>query len=354
MSTTPANSPMSISTPYWRDPRSLKVLGMGTAVPGPAVSTTELLERVEARFRVPVIRRGGALADRLGIKARHICRDFVEFYESPRLGHANPDLAAAALRAALEEAQLEIDDLAYLIGHTTSPARLAPPNIALVADRVGFTGPYMELRQACTGFANALVIAQGLVSAPGAKPIALVGSETGSVYFDPRRASEDVRQLVSPATAIEVLIGKLSPYIIIGVVQAAVVIGIARMLFELPVMGNVWALLIAVPLYAAAHLILGFAFSALAENQLQAMQGAVFFYLPSMLLSGFMFPFQGMPRWAQIVGETLPLTHFVRAARGVLLKGEGAALVLSEMTLVALFALIAAGVALAAYRRRID
>lgn len=160
--------------------------------------------------------------------------------------------------------------------------------------------------------------------------------------------------LVSPVTAVEVLIGKLSPYVIIGAVQAALVIGVARVLFELPVMGSVWALLIAVPLYAAAHLILGFAFSAIAESQLQAMQGAVFFYLPSMLLSGFMFPFQGMPKWAQILGEALPLTHFVRAARGVLLKGEGVALVVSEMTPVALFALIAASGALAAYRRRID
>jgi len=109
-----------------------------------------------------------------------------------------------------------------------------------------------------------------------------------------------------------------------------------------------------VPLFATAHLALGFAFSALAESQLQAIQGAVVFYLPSMLLSGFMFPFQGMPRWAQAIGETLPLTHFVRAARGVLLKGDGAPLVVSEMVPVALFTLVAAGVALAAYRRRVD
>jgi ABC-2 type transport system permease protein len=84
------------------------------------------------------------------------------------------------------------------------------------------------------------------------------------------------------------------------------------------------------------------------------MQGAVFFYLPSMLLSGFMFPFQGMPAWARAIGELLPLTHFVRAARGVLLKGEGASLVAQEMWPVALFGLSAAAIALAAYRRRID
>jgi ABC-2 type transport system permease protein len=109
-----------------------------------------------------------------------------------------------------------------------------------------------------------------------------------------------------------------------------------------------------VPVYATAHLLLGFAFSALAESQVQAVQGAVFFYLPSMLLSGFMFPFQGMPPWAQTLGEALPLTHFVRATRGVLLKGDGAAAVASEMIPVALFGLVATGIALAAYRRRID
>ncbi len=160
--------------------------------------------------------------------------------------------------------------------------------------------------------------------------------------------------LATPVDAVDALVGKLSPYILVGIVQAAAVIWIARLLFDLPLRGDLAALLLAVPLYAAAHLILGFAFSALAESQLQAIQGAVFFYLPSMLLSGFMFPFQGMPAWAQIIGEALPLTHFVRATRGVLLKGEGASLVLSEMMPVALFALIAAACALAAYRRRID
>ena len=125
-------------------------------------------------------------------------------------------------------------------------------------------------------------------------------------------------------------------------------IGVARVLFAVPVTGNLGALLLAVPVYAAAHLILGFAFSAWAESQLQAIQGAVFFYLPSMLLSGFMFPFQGMPAWARAIGEALPLTHFVRATRGVLLKGEGASRVMCKRSPVALFAL------LAAYRRRID
>jgi len=160
--------------------------------------------------------------------------------------------------------------------------------------------------------------------------------------------------LATPVDAIDALVGKLSPYVVIGTVQAATVIWIARVLFSLPLTGNLLALLIAAPLYATANLAAGFCFSALAENQLQAIQAAIFFYLPSMLLSGFMFPFQGMPVWARTIGETLPLTHFVRATRGVLLKGAGADLVASEMLPVTLFALAAAAIALPAYRRRID
>jgi ABC-2 type transport system permease protein len=160
--------------------------------------------------------------------------------------------------------------------------------------------------------------------------------------------------LATPVDALDALIGKLSPYVVIGAAQGAVVVGLAQVLFGLPVSGGIWALLGATPVYSAANLLLGFAFSALAESQMQAMQGAVFFYLPSMLLSGFMFPFQGMPGWARAIGEVLPLTHFVRATRGVLLKGEGGALIGYEMWPVALFALAAAALALAAYRRRLD
>ena len=185
------------SVQFWHDSRILKVLGMGTALPGPPVSTAELLARVEERFDVAVTRRGSRLASRLKIATRHICRDFEARHEVPRRGHSNPDLAAAALHAALDEAQLEVGDLTYIIGHTSSPACPVPPNIALVADRVGFTGPYMELRQACTGFANALVIAQGLTCIAGVKAVAIIGSETGSVYFDPQRAGEDMSQLVN-------------------------------------------------------------------------------------------------------------------------------------------------------------
>lgn len=153
-------------------------------------SASEADRRSFRRRRIPS-------ASRLKIATQHVCRDLEMHREAPRPGNSNPDLAAIALRMALEEARLEAGELAYLIGHTTSPACLVLPNIPLVSDRVGFAGPYMELRQACTGFANALVIAQGLVSRPGVKAVAIVGSETGSVYFDPQRAGEDVSQLVN-------------------------------------------------------------------------------------------------------------------------------------------------------------
>ena len=169
------------SLPAWRDARPVKVLGTGAALPGPPVSTDELLERIERRFGARVRRHGAAVARRLHIGTRHLCRDLAARHEAPRPGHSNPELAAAALREALAQARIEVEDLAFLIGHTTSPACLVPPNVALVADHLGFAGPFMELRQACTGFANALIIAQGLLARADARPVAIIGSETGSV-----------------------------------------------------------------------------------------------------------------------------------------------------------------------------
>ena len=149
--------------------------------------------RLEERFGIAVLRQGTALSHRLKIRARYLSRDFQARRETPRRRHSNPDLAAAALRRALEDARLEVGDLAYLIGHTASPACLLPPNIALVADRLGFAGPYLELRQACTGFANALIIAAGLVGVPGVKAVAIIGSETAP--------STSIRSTLSKTTA---------------------------------------------------------------------------------------------------------------------------------------------------------
>jgi len=170
---------------------------MGAALPGERIPTAQLLDRLHTRFDVDVRRQGAALAARLGIHTRHFCRDFALRRETPRAGDSNAELAARALQAALDESGVGANDLSYLIGHTTTPGRLLPANIAQVADLIGYTGPFAELRQACTGFANALVFAMGLLHTPGAGPVAIVGSETGSVFFDPPRAVEDSGQLVN-------------------------------------------------------------------------------------------------------------------------------------------------------------
>jgi ABC-2 type transport system permease protein len=160
--------------------------------------------------------------------------------------------------------------------------------------------------------------------------------------------------LATAVDGVDAVIGKLTPYVVLGVVQAAVVVACAHWIFDVPVAGSLAALLAAAALLATAHLLFGFALSALAASQLQAIQSAVFFYLPSMLLSGFMFPFEGMPRWAQRIGECIPLTHFVRVARGVMLRGAEASWVCMEMAPVAVFAAVAAVLALLSFRRHLN
>jgi ABC-2 type transport system permease protein len=127
--------------------------------------------------------------------------------------------------------------------------------------------------------------------------------------------------LATPALPIEVMTGKIVPYILIGLIQVSLIIAAALLLFEVPMEGNALALYFAVLIFIAANLTLGITFSSLARNQLQAMQMTFFFFLPSILLSGFMFPFRGMPEWAQWLGTLLPLTHFLHLVRGIMLKG---------------------------------
>lgn len=186
-----------LSSPaVWSDRTPLLVLGTGAALPGEAITTEDLLAAMDHRFGLSLRRRGMAIAYKLGIRTRHLCRDMAIRIESPRKGHRNPELAARAVQSAVLEAGLRAKDLAYLIGHTATPARLMPANIGEVAELLDYSGPFVEFRQACTGFANALVFAQGVLRA-GAGPVAIVGSETGSVFFDPQRATEDAGQLVN-------------------------------------------------------------------------------------------------------------------------------------------------------------
>lgn len=160
--------------------------------------------------------------------------------------------------------------------------------------------------------------------------------------------------LATPARPIEVMLGKIVPYILIGYVQVVVIMAAARLLFDVPMVGSVALLSAVLVLFIAANLAVGFTFSTIARNQLQAMQLTFFFFLPSMLLTGFMFPFRGMPGWAQAIGEALPLTHFLRVVRGILLKGNDAAQILPELWPIALFMAVAGAVALARYRQTLD
>ena len=160
--------------------------------------------------------------------------------------------------------------------------------------------------------------------------------------------------LTTPVEGLDALFGKLSPCVVMALLQAVLVVVAANILFSVPMSGVIALLLIVVPLFAVAHLMLGFAFSALAQTQLQAVQGAVAFYLPSMLLSGFMFPYQGMPMWAKMIAEALPLTHFVRMARGLMLKGQSFAAVAHELLPILIFMVIAMLFALRAYRAKLD
>lgn len=160
--------------------------------------------------------------------------------------------------------------------------------------------------------------------------------------------------LATPARPLEVMLGKIVPYILIGYVQVAVVMAAAWLLFDVPMVGSLWLLSAVLVLFIAANLAVGFTFSTIARNQLQAMQLTFFFFLPSMLLTGFMFPFRGMPGWAQAIGEALPLTHFLRIVRGILLKGNGVEQIMPELWPIGLFMLVAGGLALRRYRQTLD
>jgi ABC-2 type transport system permease protein len=160
--------------------------------------------------------------------------------------------------------------------------------------------------------------------------------------------------LATPARPLEVMLGKIVPYILIGYVQVAVILLAARLFFDVPMVGSLILLSVVLVLFIAANLAVGFTFSTIARNQLQAMQLTFFFFLPSMLLTGFMFPFRGMPAWAQVVGEVLPLTHFLRIVRGIMLKGNGIAEIAPQLWPIALFMLLAGLLALKRYRQTVD
>jgi ABC-2 type transport system permease protein len=160
--------------------------------------------------------------------------------------------------------------------------------------------------------------------------------------------------LATPVRPIEVMVGKLVPYIAVGYVQITLILIAAKFLFAVPMFGSLPLLYACALLFIAANLMMGLTFSSIAQNQLQAVQMAFFFFLPSILLSGFMFPFRGMPEWAQWIGSCLPLTHFLRLVRGILLKGNGPAEILEHLWPIAVFFIAAMTVGIKRYRQTLD
>ena len=160
--------------------------------------------------------------------------------------------------------------------------------------------------------------------------------------------------LSMPTRPFEVMIGKVLPYILVGYIQVILILLAAHFLFNVPVYGNLPMLFVSALVFIVANLAMGITFSTLAQNQLQAMQLSFFFFLPSILLSGFMFPFRGMPQWAQSVGEVLPLTHFLRIVRGIMLKGNGVEEVVLQLWQIALFAAVVLMIGVKRYRQTLD
>jgi len=160
--------------------------------------------------------------------------------------------------------------------------------------------------------------------------------------------------LAMPLRPLEVMSGKIVPYILIGLIQVSIILGAARLMFNVPFAGSLITFYCAALFFIAANLTVGISLSSLAQNQLQAMQLTMFYFLPNILLSGFMFPFQGMPRWARFIGEVLPLTHFNRLMRGILLKGNGLPDLWTDVWPIAIFIALVMFVALRFYRRTLD
>jgi ABC-2 type transport system permease protein len=160
--------------------------------------------------------------------------------------------------------------------------------------------------------------------------------------------------LAMPASPLEIMLGKVLPYLVVGAVQVVVVLVASKLLFAIPFQGSLPLLLSAILVFVLALVLLGYTISTVARTQMQALQLTFFFFLPSILLSGFMFPYRGMPGWAQVFGEIFPLTHFLRITRAVMLKGAEFPAIAVEVGWLALFVALFAGLALVRFRRTLD
>jgi ABC-2 type transport system permease protein len=245
----------------------------------------------------------------------------------------------------------------------TSNALGALPNLVQpVADK-DITGPLAHLNGAPAAFSvqvQRLYNPEGITQynvVPGLMGVILTMTMvmmTGLAITRERERGTMENLLATPVLPLEVMTGKIVPYVAIGLVQVSIILAACRYVFNVPFEGSVLAIYLTSLLFIAANLTVGITLSSLAQNQLQAVQLTFFYFLPSILLSGFMFPFAGMPRWAQWIGNILPLTYFNRLVRGILLKGNGWTELWPSVWPLALFTVIVLGIALRFYRRTLD
>jgi ABC-2 type transport system permease protein len=160
--------------------------------------------------------------------------------------------------------------------------------------------------------------------------------------------------LSMPTRPLEVLTGKIVPYILVGYIQMFLLLLAAKFIFHVPMVGSIPLLLALALIFIAANLAVGVTFSTIAQNQREAVQMGMFFFLPNILLSGFMFPFAGMPFWARCIGEVFPLTHYLRIVRGILLKGNGPREIAGELWPIVLFAVVVLTIGVKRYRQTLD
>ncbi len=243
--------------------------------------------------------------------------------------------AAVAALAALPQEALKHD----LVGAVARPASAAPPFEVIVHRRYN--------PEAITAFN----IVPGLLGVILSMTLVMM-TALGVTREYERGTMESL--LATPVRPLEVMAGKLAPYVLVGLIQTAFILTLARLLFDVPMQGGWGALSLGIMLFIMGSLALGFLLSTVARTQLQAMQMSFFYILPSILLSGFMFPFRGMPEWAQALGTVIPVTHFLRVVRGALLKGLGVAELWPSLAALTVFVLAVVALAMARYRTTLD
>jgi ABC-2 type transport system permease protein len=245
---------------------------------------------------------------------------------------------------------------------TSTAVAALPGLIQPVADK-DITGPLAHLNGGQNAFGvqvHNLYNPEGITQynvVPGLMGVILTMTlvmMTGLAITRERERGTMENLLATPVLPVEVMTGKIVPYVAIGLIQASIILIATRFVFNVPFVGSPVAIYLAALLFIAANLTVGITLSSLAQNQLQAMQLTFFYFLPNILLSGFMFPFAGMPRWAQFIGNLLPLTYFNRLIRGILLKGNGWADLWPSVWPMALFTAIVMAIALRFYRRTLD